>query len=607
MNVRYARELRNDVEKLKRVLVPVAMGGAQAGRMRDGLACSGAAPVGIAQVPLGQLADIKIVKGPTAIKSEEGLLAAYVYIDFSGSDVGGYVDEAKAEGRPRLKIPAGYRLEWSGEYEYLVKTHERLKLVIPLTLLIIFVLIYLNTQSVTKTVIVLLAVPFSLVGSFWFLYLLGYNMSIAVWVGIIALAGLDAETGVVMLLYLDLAYEQWKKEGRLKTLRGPEGRHHGRRGQAHPAQDHDRQRHPGRPHPDHVQPRRRRGRHEAHRRAHGRRRHHLHHPRADHLSGHLRDLARSHRPPEPLTPRTERIATNMAHRLTELIHDKTVIFDGGLGSMLIAAGLPAGESPEAWNLTRPDAVAEVHRQYYAAGADVVHTNSFGANPIKLADRGLQDRAEEINRRAAEIVRSVCPPGSMVAGDIGPTGKMLQPFGELEPQAAEAAFRRQAEALLSGGADLISIETMFSLEEALLALKAAKSLGAVHVVVSLTFNRNPRGFFTMMGDGVAKAVQAFEAAGADAIGSNCSLGSADMVDLAAALRAATRRPILIQPNAGQPVTDGDRTVYRQTAAEFAADGVRIKAAGADMLGGCCGTTPEFIHALAQALTWRMLPA
>ena len=117
-----------------------------------------------------------------------------------------------------LKIPEGYRLEWSGEYEYLVKTHERLKMVIPLTLLIIFVLLYLNTRSVTKTVIVLLAVPFSLVGSFWLLYLLNYNMSIAVWVGIIALAGLDAETGVVMLLYLDLAYEKWKREGRLAGI-----------------------------------------------------------------------------------------------------------------------------------------------------------------------------------------------------------------------------------------------------------------------------------------------------------------------------------------------------------------------------------------------------
>ncbi len=163
------------------------------------------------------LADIRIVRGPTGIKSEEGLLTAYVYVDFSGRDVGGYVDDAKKKVAS-LKIPEGYRLSWSGEYEYLVKTYERLKFVIPLTALIIFVLIYMNTKSVTKTIIVLLAVPFSLVGSFWFLYFLNYNMSIAVWVGIIALAGLDAETGVVMLLYLELAHEKWLKEGKLNSI-----------------------------------------------------------------------------------------------------------------------------------------------------------------------------------------------------------------------------------------------------------------------------------------------------------------------------------------------------------------------------------------------------
>jgi Cu(I)/Ag(I) efflux system membrane protein CusA/SilA len=140
-----------------------------------------------------------------------------VYIDFTGRDVGGYVEELQQKVAATVKLPAGYRLQWSGEYEYLIKTHERLKLVIPLTLCIIFVLLYLNTQSAAKTIIVLLAVPFSLVGSFWFLWMLGYNMSIAVWVGLIALAGLDAETGVVMLLYLDIAYEKWKKEGRMRT------------------------------------------------------------------------------------------------------------------------------------------------------------------------------------------------------------------------------------------------------------------------------------------------------------------------------------------------------------------------------------------------------
>ncbi|MDI6744375.1 MAG: CusA/CzcA family heavy metal efflux RND transporter [Thermodesulfovibrionales bacterium] len=217
VNVRYSRELRNDIEKLKRVLVPVMNQPSASGGQQSGMGAAQPVSMKTLQVPLGELVDIKIVKGPTQIKSEEGLLTAYVYIDFTGRDVGGYVNEAKKKVAS-MKIPEGYRLEWSGEYEHLVKTHDRLKIVIPLTALIIFVLIYLNTKSVTKTFIVLLAVPFSLVGSFWLLYFLNYNMSIAVWVGIIALAGLDAETGVVMLLYLELAYERWKKEGKLNSI-----------------------------------------------------------------------------------------------------------------------------------------------------------------------------------------------------------------------------------------------------------------------------------------------------------------------------------------------------------------------------------------------------
>jgi copper/silver efflux system protein len=208
VNLRYYRDMRSSLDDIKRMLVPVT-------------ALEPAAPVPgataaprIIQIPLSELADIKTVQGPTAIKSEEGMLTSYVYIDFADRDVGSYVEDAKKKASA-LTIPAGYRLQWSGEYEYMLQTHQRLLLVIPLTLFIIFVLIYLNTKSVTKTLIVLLAVPFSLVGSFWLLYLLNYNMSIAVWVGVIALAGLDAETGVIMLLYLDLAHDKWKKEGRL--------------------------------------------------------------------------------------------------------------------------------------------------------------------------------------------------------------------------------------------------------------------------------------------------------------------------------------------------------------------------------------------------------
>jgi methionine synthase I (cobalamin-dependent) len=290
----------------------------------------------------------------------------------------------------------------------------------------------------------------------------------------------------------------------------------------------------------------------------------------------------------------------MPHPLLERIEAKAVIFDGGMGSMLIARGLGPGESPEIWNLEKPEAVAEVQHLYYAAGSEVVHTNSFGASPVKLAERGLEDQAERINRRAAEITRSVCPAGRLVAGDLGPTGKLLKPMGDLDPADAEDAYRRQAEALLSGGADLISIETMYSLEEALLALRGVKSLGNVFVIAALTYNRTPKGFFTMMGEGVAPAVRTLEDAGADAIGSNCGLGSGDMVALTAAIRAATRKPVLVQPNAGKPERVGNAVAYRQTAAEFAADAVRIRAAGADMIGGCCGTTPDFIRELSMAL-------
>lgn len=288
------------------------------------------------------------------------------------------------------------------------------------------------------------------------------------------------------------------------------------------------------------------------------------------------------------------------HAILELAKKRTVIFDGAMGTMLMAAGLKAGETPEVWNLEKPSLVTDIHRKYYDAGSDVVHTNAFGGNAIKLADRGLSDKMEPINIKAAKLAREACPSGKFVAGDIGPTGKLIKPLGDLVIEEAEEAFFRQAQALLKGGVDLISIETMFSLQEALAALRAAKKLGDVTVIAALTFNRTKKGFFTMMGEGVGQTVSAFEEAGADVIASNCSLGSRDMIDLTKELRAATRKPILVQPNAGKPVTQKGVTSYQQTPAEFAQDGKEIKNSGADMIGGCCGTDPEFIRALVQTL-------
>ena len=288
------------------------------------------------------------------------------------------------------------------------------------------------------------------------------------------------------------------------------------------------------------------------------------------------------------------------HAILELAQKKTVIFDGAMGTMLMAAGLKAGENPELWNIEKPSLVMDIHRKYYEAGSDAVHTNTFGGNAIKLADKGLSDKMEIINVEAAKLAREACFSGKFVAGDIGPTGKLIKPLGDLVLEEAEEAFFRQAQALVKGGVDLISIETMFSLQEALAALHAAKRLGDVTVIAALTFNRTKKGFFTMMGEGVNQAVSSFEEAGADVIATNCSLGSRDMIDLTKELRGASRKPILIQPNAGKPVTQKGITSYRQTPSEFAQDGKEIRNSGADMIGGCCGTNPEFIRALVETL-------
>ncbi|MEO8218314.1 MAG: CusA/CzcA family heavy metal efflux RND transporter [Acidobacteriota bacterium] len=198
INVRYPRELRDEIDKLGRVLVPTASG---------------------AQIPLGELASIRLTEGPAMIRDENGKLSGYVYLDVDTTqrDIGRYVDDAKRIVESRLRLPAGYTLRWSGQYEAMERVKQRMLVVVPITLFIVFFLIYLNTRSLPKTMIVLLAVPFSAVGAIWLLWILGYNMSIAVWVGLIALLGLDAETGIFMLLYLDLAYDEMKSRGQMRN------------------------------------------------------------------------------------------------------------------------------------------------------------------------------------------------------------------------------------------------------------------------------------------------------------------------------------------------------------------------------------------------------
>ena len=292
----------------------------------------------------------------------------------------------------------------------------------------------------------------------------------------------------------------------------------------------------------------------------------------------------------------------MGNLFLQRTKEKTIIFDGAMGTMLMAAGLSSGEPPVAWNLEKPQVVADVHKKYYEAGSDVVHTNTFVGNPLKLIDPELREKMAVLNIEGAKIAKGVCPAGKFVAGDMGPTGKLLKPIGDLSPEEAAASFFQQASALIKGGVDFISIETMYSLEETILAVQEAKKAGeGIVVIASITYNRTKKGFYTMMGEGVAACVSGLEEAGADVIGANCSLGSKDMIDLTKEIRAATKRPILIQPNAGNPEFNEGLTTYSQTPAEFALDIKAIKGEGADMVGGCCGTTPEFIEEINKIIT------
>ncbi|MBW1955791.1 MAG: homocysteine S-methyltransferase family protein [Deltaproteobacteria bacterium] len=283
-----------------------------------------------------------------------------------------------------------------------------------------------------------------------------------------------------------------------------------------------------------------------------------------------------------------------------VIEKTPVILDGAMGTRLMNAGIAPGEAPERVNIDHPEVVENIHREYFNAGADVVITNTFGANVVKLKSKGLADQADAINAAGAGIALNACPPGKWVAGDMGPTGRFLKPLGDLTREEMEAAFKDQARVLVEGGVHFLIIETMYALEEAVVALHSAKAQGSVPVVASMTFNKVKDGFFTMMGESLEEVVSSLDQAGADGLGANCTLGTQDMILLAEKMRKLTSKPILIQPNAGKPVLKDGITRYEQTPEEFAADAKAIRAAGVDMIGGCCGTDPNFIRELARVL-------
>ncbi len=298
----------------------------------------------------------------------------------------------------------------------------------------------------------------------------------------------------------------------------------------------------------------------------------------------------------------------MNQPLLDRLRDHVVVFDGAMGTQLQAAGLPPGAAPESWNLARPDQIVAIHRAYLEAGAEAVETNSFGANEVKLAEYGLAHEAEEINVAAARLARRAveeayrsgrgAPAGlpGLVAGSIGPTGKFVEPLGDLEFERAIAIFGRQAAALERGGADVMIIETMADLGELKAAVIGVQTQTRLPVIAQMTFNADGR---TFTGTDPATAMAVLQGLGVQVIGANCSGGPAELLPVLERMAALGGTPLSLQPNAGLPRLTRDGTVYPLDPAEFAAFGPGMVKAGASLVGGCCGTTPAHIRALAAA--------
>ena len=280
--------------------------------------------------------------------------------------------------------------------------------------------------------------------------------------------------------------------------------------------------------------------------------------------------------------------------LEKLLSNGPVITDGAWGTQLQLRGLPVGECPDPWNLTHPEKVEEVASAYVEAGSRIILTNTFGANRFILERQGLAARAGEINRAGVAISKRAAGGKAKVFASLGPSGKMLI-MGEVSENDLRAAFTEQTRQMAIAGADGIVIETMADLAEAKIAVAAAKETG-LPVAACMTFDSGANHDRTMMGVTPEQAAEGLAAAGADAIGSNCGQGIAGFVAICRRLKAAADCPIWIKPNAGLPQMQEGKTVYAQTPAEFAAFIPELVEAGANFIGGCCGTSPEFIREL-----------
>ena len=287
--------------------------------------------------------------------------------------------------------------------------------------------------------------------------------------------------------------------------------------------------------------------------------------------------------------------------LERLASGETLCGDGAWGTQLMARGLAPGDCPESMNRTKPEVLAEVAGLYLDAGADLITTNTFGGSPLNLASHGLDERTAEINRAAVEVLKPVTDGRAYISASVGPTGKILEPYGDTAQEVVAEAFSRQIGALIQAGADFVCIETMIDLREAELAVRAARSFSTdIPLIATMTFDATPRGFFTTMGTTVEQACETLVGAGADIVGSNCGNGIDTMVEIAGEFTTYASVPVIIQSNAGLPENREGELVYPESPEYMAERVSQLTDLGVAIIGGCCGTTPDHIRAIRAAI-------
>lgn len=287
--------------------------------------------------------------------------------------------------------------------------------------------------------------------------------------------------------------------------------------------------------------------------------------------------------------------------LEQIKAGSVLVGDGAMGTMLLERGLIGGKCPEELNLTHSSELADIARRYLESGADILQTNTFGASPLKLRAYGLDEQVEAINRNAVKAVKEVAGDCAYVSGSCGPTGAILEPYGDAHPDEVFEGFLRQASSLIDEGVDLIVVETMIDINEATLAVKAAKEVSSsVPVAATMTFDQLPRGFYTVMGVNIEQAIQGLTEAGADIVGSNCGNGIDKMVSITAEFRKHTSLPLLIQSNAGIPELKNGQAVYSESPQYMAERVHALLSSNVSIIGGCCGTTPEHIRAIRDVV-------